>query len=341
MIEDIKKEAASIRILVILLIIAVGIHLWEIAWSVLTSFADVIIVIIFSWLLSFALEPIVNFFSNHTRLPRVWAAVATYAILAVLFALLIYFYVPAVEQQVTKLLAILPQKLQSAPPFVYRWGTLATSSLDNAFSYIPSIANFLFSLFIVLLVSFYLVIDKDNIQKEIYSLTPKTWRKNIRFVEEVINKTFASFLRLQLLFGIMGGITTFVVLLAFGIDFAAVSALISGILIIIPLVGPILAIIPPLLAAVIVDPTKAVIIGILLIILQQIELNVIGPKLMGQAFKLHPIIVLLSFLVGIKIAGGIGAVFAVPVLGILVVVFREFGHYIIGSDDKDEKDNKK
>jgi predicted PurR-regulated permease PerM len=77
------------------------------------------------------------------------------------------------------------------------------------------------------------------------------------------------------------------------------------------------------------NPIIAVLIFAILLIVQQIMLNYLGPKLMGKAFKLHPIIVLLSFIVGYKIAGAFGAIFIVPILAILVIVFKELEHYFV------------
>ena len=89
----------------------------------------------------------------------------------------------------------------------------------------------------------------------------------------------------------------------------------------------------PVLVSLLIDPLKAIIIGVFLLITQQIIFNVIGPKLLGKAFSLHPAIILISFLVGLKFAGGVGAIFAIPVLGISAVMIRTFGHYILKVKD--------
>src|SRR5438270_11226632 len=102
----------------------------------------------------------------------------------------------------------------------------------------------------------------------------------------------------------------------FNVSFAASTSLISGILGAIPMIGPILAIIPPLLLPILTNTTQALIIFLILLALQQIIFNIIGPKLLSKTFKLHPVIVLLSFLVGYRIAGSVGAILAVLVLGI-------------------------
>ncbi|MBI2420682.1 MAG: AI-2E family transporter, partial [Candidatus Levybacteria bacterium] len=62
---------------------------------------------------------------------------------------------------------------------------------------------------------------------------------------------------------------------------------------------------------------------------QQITFNFLGAKIMGNAFKISPIIVLFSLLIGLKIAGGVGGIFAVPIVSITIVIGREFYNYYL------------
>jgi predicted PurR-regulated permease PerM len=81
---------------------------------------------------------------------------------------------------------------------------------------------------------------------------------------------------------------------------------------------------------------EAILTFVVLILIQQVIFNVFGPKLMGRVFKLHPIVVFLSIILGFKVAGPLGAVFVVPVLGIFVIVLRELGHYFINPEILDK-----
>ena len=171
--------------------------------------------------------------------------------------------------------------------------------------------------------------DKERISREIISLTPKNWHKLIKFTENAIDEAFASFVRIQIIFGIMSGIITWIILRILNVDFAASVAFLAGVFTVIPLVGPILAVVPPVFVAFIMDPAKAVIVLIALLVSQQLIFNIIGSKLLSRAFKLHPAVVLISFLVGFKIGGGVGAIFAVPVLSIILIVTREIIRQIL------------
>lgn len=340
MLEEIKKGFSTFKLLVVLLSIAVSIYLLQILWQFLGNFSDVIMIIVLAWLLSFILEPLVDLVSNSSKLPKVWSALSVYVFFAILFSVMIFIFIPLVISQFESLSKIIPIYLVSFPKFIQTWNNAVTNSLDTIISIFPSLAVVFVNIILVLFLSFYLIVDKDKINEETYRLAPKSWHKNLKFIQTVIDDTFASFLQIQVIFGIIAGISTWIVLRLFSVDFAASIAFIAGILTIIPLIGPILALIPPVFIALATNPdnpTEALFIFAILLLIQQVIFNFIGPKLMGKAFKLHPIIVFISIIIGFKIAGPLGAIFVVPVLGILVIVLKELGQYFINPPESSDK----
>jgi predicted PurR-regulated permease PerM len=263
-----------------------------------------------------------------------------YAFFASLFTLVIVTVIPILLTEFKSLSLIIPKYLAPYPNYIKTWNNALTNSVDTLVSIIPSLATFLLDAFLVLVLSFYLIVDKERINQEVYNLSPKGWHTNLKFVQKVIDETFSSFLQIQVIFGIFAGIITWIVLRIFSVDFAASVALIAGLLTIIPLLGPLIGLIPPVLVVLITNPnnpTEAILIFAILLLIQQIIFNVIGPKLMGKAFALHPIVVFISIILGFKIAGPLGAVFVVPFLGILVIVIKELGHYFINPPTSSDK----
>lgn len=335
MIDDIKKELSSVKLLSILLTIAVAIYLTQVFWLLLDRFSDVFVILVVSWLLSFILEPVVDSINRGTRLNKTLSALVTYFLAAGVLTLVVLLFIPVVAHQLDSLSKVVPVYLETAPKFVQKWNNDLISSLGNYITYIPSVANFFFSVFIILIISFYLIIDKEKIDKEFFDLIPVKWHKNVRLVQKIIDNTFASFLRVQLIFGTTYGFATWLVLRIFNVDFAASTSLISGVLTLIPLVGPVFGIIPPVFISFISDPSKTILIFAVLLIIQQVIFNIWGPKLMGKAFKVHPIIILLSFFIGFKIAGLMGAIFAIPVISIIILVIHDLGHLFISPRTKE------
>ena len=325
--ETIKKQFTSAHLLITLLIIAVGIYLLQILWNVLGLFSDVIVVIFMAWVVSFILEPAVEKLSAVTRMPKLASAFIVYTLCFGLLALLVNLFIPAISKQIVVLGKTLPFYVETAPPFVHKMTDSALNSLENFIVFLPSVASFLFSVFIVLIISFYLVIDKEHIQKEMYKLIPRRWHHHALFTQELIETTFGSFLRVQVITGIIAGIFTWIVLQSINNPFALATALLAGLLTIIPFAGPVLGIIPPVAITFFQDPTQGLIVFVIILIMQQILFNIVVPKLLGNALKLHPIIVILSFIVGYKLFGPLGAVFGVPVLGVLVVILHRLGNH--------------
>lgn len=329
MLDELKKHAFSIKILITLSIAALGIHLFQLVWSILGNFSDVFIILICSWLLSFILEPLVLGLNRITKIPKVASALVVYICFFGVMGVIFFLFIPIVYAQLQGLFTVLPKYLSGYPSFVNKWGEILTNSLDSSIFIIPSVAQFIFNTVLIFIISFYFVLDKTRINQEFIALIPKKWHKEIEFIEEVIDSSFASFIRVQLLFGLMAGVATWIVLRIFNVDFALSTSFVAGVLTIVPFLGPFLGIIPPVIISFVTDPGRGLFVFIVLLIAQQIIFNVIGPKLLGKALKMHPIVVLLSFIVGYKIAGGIGAVFAIPVLGTIILVAHRIGKHFL------------
>lgn len=340
MFSELKSQYGSVKLLVTLATIAVSIFLLQILWQVISNFSDIIIMILLAWLLSFILEPLVLFINKVTKLPKIFGAIIVYSFFAIIIGIFVFIFVPVVIGQFKSLSEIIPSSLTAFPDILKSWNNTAIKSVDIFISLIPSLATILIDAILMLILSFYLVVDKERITREIYNFAPSSWHKNLKFIQTVIDSTFASFFRIQVIFAIIAAISTWLVLTIFGVSFAASISLLTGILTLIPVLGQFLGAIPPAFIVLITNPSapyESVLIFVVLVLIQQIVFNLIGPKLMGNVFKLHPLVVFLSIIIGYKIAGAIGAVFVVPVLSILVIVIKRLAPYFINSEQLPDK----
>src|SRR6266568_5965113 len=179
MIDEIKRQVTSFKILTALLIIAVATYLIQIYWGFFSGFSDVFVIMLSAWLLSFALEPLVVLLSNWARMPRVVASLVVYIFFLGLISVTLFIFFPLVYKQVQQLLVILPKYLLHAPPFLQRWIDLFAQSLGDSLSIISSFAAIVFDIFLVIIISFYLVVDKAKIAAEIDNITPKSWKTHV------------------------------------------------------------------------------------------------------------------------------------------------------------------
>ncbi len=327
MLDELKKDLSSLKILISLGTIAVGIYLFEYVVKFLRDFSDIIIIIFFGWLVSFILEPFVDIFTKYLKIPRIISTIIVFVLATVLIGATFIVFIPDLAIQLKTLEQLLPTFKQNAPPIVADGIDNFTKSIGNYTNIIPSVTQFLVNLVTILILSFYLVIDKDNLNRRMFALTPRKYHDEMRFVQRVINQSFASFVRIQILWGVIGGIITWIVLTIFGVNFAGSTSLIAGILTAVPVIGPIIGVIPPLLVALVESPDQALIIFLIIFVIQQFIFNAIGPKIIGSAFNINPVIVILSLLIGLKVAGATGAVFAIPIASVILIVGREFYNF--------------
>ncbi|MEK9178710.1 MAG: AI-2E family transporter [Patescibacteria group bacterium] len=333
MFEELKKEFKSLRIPAVLLSIALSIYLLQILIHYLGVFLDVIYIILFAWVVSIILEPLVDVVTKYLRIPTVISTALTFIVLGAFATAAVFLFFPYVAFQLATLGKILPELLSGTPVFVQEAVRDSIKSFTDITEIIPSLAQFSFNLITILILSFYLIIEKRKINQTISDVIPNRFHKTARFVQRVIDQSFASFIRIQIIWGVLGGLLTWLIMAIFGIPFAASTSLFAAVLTFIPVIGPIIGLIPPFIISVVSDPSKMPFFMITLVIIQQLIFNVLGPKLLGKVFQINPIIVVLSLLIGLKVAGPVGSILAVPIISIIIIVGREFYNYRLETGD--------
>lgn len=321
------------RILGIMAIIALAYYLFTIFSSFVTFFADIFLLIILSWLLAFLIEPLAAYLTKR-GLSRTLAAAVIYIAFGTLAIVLIFNGTPIILTQLSQLSTLLPNIIPTNSFLAPRLEGFISTTLANSVSIASSVASALTSIILIVILSFYFLISKDEISKFILQIIPDNYENDYHFLRSTLNTTFASFLRVQVFLGLLTGLITFITLLILRVDFALSTALISAFLAMIPVVGGIIFLIPPLLAALIASPQKFLIVAAVLILTNQLVGNIISPKLLGRALKIHPIVVLLSFLLGYKIAGLWGSIFAVPITSSLAIIGKDILKYWKQEADK-------
>ena len=202
-----------------------------------------------------------------------------------------------------------------------------TTNLSKAttgiFSFLISLFGGIISFFIILVITFYLVVEEDGMKRFIRSLTPTQHRP---YISQLINKMqlkMGHWLRGQLLLSVIIFFMVFIVLSIFGIKYALILALTAGIFEIIPYLGPLISAIPAVFFAFAQSPSKALLVLVLYFVIQRIENDIIVPKVLGKSIGLNPLVVILAILIGARVGGAIGALLAVPVVTALSVYFDD------------------
>ncbi|HET6345849.1 MAG TPA: AI-2E family transporter, partial [Myxococcota bacterium] len=158
---------------------------------------------------------------------------------------------------------------------------------------------------------------------------PPRYREDTFGAMEQIDRTFGGFVRGQLIQTAIYGLGTAAVMVAAGLPYYVVIGIVAGIAMIIPVIGPYLAMAPPLILAVIFNPSSVWWVFVLLFVLQFVVINVMMPRIMGQSVGLHPVVIFAAVLVGARVGGAWGAIFGVPVAAMLYLLVRAFYQRVV------------
>ncbi len=182
---------------------------------------------------------------------------------------------------------------------------------------------------------FYLIKDRPALAGAAERSMPAEWRADARAVSGIALRVFGQWLRGQVFLGVTVGVATFVglMLLSVTIDpvfgrFALLLSITAGVLELLPIIGPIIAAIPAVLLALTAGVDAAVAALVLYIVIQQVENNLLVPKIQGDAVELHPSAVMFALVVGGAIAGLLGAILALPIAAAARDVFRYVFHRV-------------
>lgn len=189
---------------------------------------------------------------------------------------------------------------------------------------VSKIARGIFLGFMTLMVAAYLMYTREQIIEFFRSLPPARTRPSFDRLLFRIDRGFAGVVRGQLVIMLVNGILSAVGYWMFGLKYWPILALLSGVMSIVPIFGSILSSIPVVMVGLTQDFWTALWVLLWILGIHQVEANLLNPKIIGVAAKLHPVLVVFSLLVGEHFYGIWGALLAVPVLSLAQSLFNHF-----------------
>lgn len=344
-----------LRILLALVTVLVAMWVISITWSLLASVGDILLLFFLAWVITFLLAPVSNFLISR-KFPRVLAVSLVYIALLVVISGAIVLMVPALQSQVTQLADEIKSDLsaerlaalnQTAVDLLHRFGfsqrdaqhivtqisqqvpgwagSLANGAVNFATTLVTSIMTILFDTALVIIISFYMMLDGKKLVESIVRKLPPRWEPDIRMFQRHVNDTFGGFFRAQIIIALIYGMFTWIVLLVLGQSNGFLASLLAGLIMMIPFIGSFGAFVPPLLLVLLQTPNdqllgKIAVLVVLLIVAQQIALQLIAPRVFGKTLGVNPIVLFAALLLGAKWGGVWGAFFAGPVVAVFVAV---------------------
>jgi predicted PurR-regulated permease PerM len=325
--------------------------------SVWALFSDLILIFFFAWLLGFILEPIAARLARF--MPRVLAVTIAYGAVAIVAFGLVVAAASALFASTTEFLMNLDQFQEDLVALVQPisdWlrsigydqvnistqvGSILSTLATQAQTFLGPLqemavasVGYIGNLLIVFFLAIFISIDRAAIGSFLLRLVPPAYGNEAHLLTESVGRSFGGFIRGMVVVGGTYALIALACNLALGLEYAALTTTASGVLMAIPFFGPFVAWAPPVIVAAVTKPDVLLpalaIMGVGWFVVQ----NVIQPRILAGAVGLHPVVVLASVLVGMKLFGIAGALFGLPVAAVISSFFFYFLRRTANPDER-------
>jgi predicted PurR-regulated permease PerM len=292
-----------------------------------------------------AIEPGVNFFVRH-RIPRIIAVLFMYlAVFGTIFSV-IYFFLPPLFIDAQGLAATLPQFINGLnlpgaglPTFAPSTGQGASSLISTLFSFraafmnstngtfqvVASFFGGIFSLGIVIVLSFYFAIQETGVESFLRLVVPPKNEAYIVNLWHRAQRKIGLWMQGQVLSSLIGGTIAFLGLLILGVPYALILAVFTALAMLVPIFGSFLAAFPAVLVAYTSGglPLALIVAGLYLII-NQFEAHLIHPLVVNKVVGIPPLLIILALIIGEELAGFLGVLLAIPLAAALRELITDY-----------------
>lgn len=341
LISNKMKKRIYYSLLIILLIIIIILYLK------LKTLNSIVNIIFISFILAYTLKPLRNILCDKIKIKKRTSSIII--ILSIIFTISIFVYIliPSIIRESYNFGNILDNidiyvedlakklNINNISFFDVVYGRISdetniffrnfsNSLVDNLISSLESII----SLAIVPIVTYYFLVDGELIFNKLLLILPTEKRVLAKKVITHIDKVLSRYIISQLLLSLIIGILTTIALFFLKVKFSILLGVFNGVLNIIPYFGPIIGGIPAVFIALMESPSKALWTLVIVFIIQQIEGNILSPKITGDSTDMHPIIIIILLLIGDKLGGFIGMIIIVPIGVIIKIIYEDINDYL-------------
>jgi predicted PurR-regulated permease PerM len=304
---------------------------------------DILLVVLTAVTITASIEPL-NKILIKRKIPRTFSVIIIFLSLGLIVAGIFYLFLPVFISDVLGVLESLPKYVDTTNLLSPLSDTSFGASLPNLsikniveslsstfsdvtgglFSTITGFFGGIISFILIVVLSFYLSVQNDGVGNFLRVITPDYYEDYVLDLWKRSEKKIGLWLQGQLLLGVIIGILTFLGLSILGVKSALFLALIAMVLELIPIFGIVLAIIPAFAVALSDGgATLAFLVIGLYVIIQQFENHLIYPLVVRKIVGIPPILVILTLIIGLKLAGFIGVILSVPVAAVLIEVLND------------------
>lgn len=359
-----KIATYVLAIIAVTMIMVICIFKFSTIWSILGNFLSVLSPIIWGFAIAFVLNPVMSRIDKfiekyifkkkpHPKATRAISVTLVTLLLLVCIGGSVAIILPRFIEGLVEIFKSLPQMINKVQDFfndifkdnkdllkaltsqLTEFSKNTTSlfeklepMLTDIMSSVWSVFNFLKNFFLGIIISIYLLYGKERLMAQLkkitFAISKKTNFSSSVSIIQRANKTFSAFISSRILDSIIVGILCWIVMFAFNFPYATMISIFVGITNIIPFFGPFIGAIPSAVLILLVDPQMTMWFIIFMIVLQQIDGNILNPKITGGSTGLPAMWVLVSILIGGGLFGFIGMILSVPAFALIYDLTREY-----------------
>ncbi len=299
---------------------------------------DILLLLVVAFIIASIFSPIVDWFERK-KVSRFVATLLVYSLLLLIFIIILILVIPNLAKEIefigerisnyySFLKSIFGESQKFLPKdfseFIRDWQKEIPAISRGIFSLLGGVASTFFSCFLIAIISFYIIVEKNSLEKFFTYFVPEKYHQFVSRLISLSQKDLSNWGwgMLILMFLIAG--LTYIGLLILHVKYPLFLAVIAGFTEVIPRIGPFIGAIPAVILAFFQSPVKALLVAVLYLIIQQIENSIVVPQLMKKVVGLNPIVTIIVLLIGAKIGGIFGAIIAVPVTAVINIVIREY-----------------
>lgn len=300
-------------------------------------------------MLAYFLNPMVKSVRKRLKISDTLAILTVFLIVILIFLILGFTVFPKTISDIKNLIIKFPeyykQTLESINDFFNQYELFKGINLDNELivdniskiykkqtanagnllvNFAKNVMSFVFSLVLTPIFAFYFLKDKDKIKEKFKAMIPEARKERLIRLFSNIHNDMTKYIIGKIKMAIFVGFATFIMLLALGVEFSFVIGIITCVADIVPYVGPLMGLIPAFVFAFIDRPIKALWIFVLYILIQWVENNIVGPKILSKETGFHPIVVLFLLILGAALFGFLGMILSVPIALVIKTVYNEY-----------------
>ena len=351
-----KNTISNIITVCIGVVLYLALSHFTIVKSALATFYNVISPFVVAFVIAFLLNTPVNWLENgifkKMKAKRGLSVLCAYIFALIVLSALLVAVIPQVVESITSVIASVPKWLDTVAKTLndlttqYHWDenivasvmeymqTLLKTISDILLGLLPQIVNFSVSLGSVvinmvmsIIASIYMLMTKERlifqIKKILYSLFKEKRAVRLIQIGQRSNKIFSQFINGKMIDSLIIGILCFIGTMFIYSPYALLLAVIVGVTNMIPFFGPFIGAIPSVFILLMVSPIDAIIFTVFVLVLQQFDGNILGPKILGDSTGLAPIWVLVSISIGGGLFGFAGMLIGVPTFAVIYSLISE------------------